>query len=97
MAHYAAAKAAAIALCMSVAQEIGKHQIRLNLVSPGFIGTEAWWGMMGEGGKAMTARVPLGRIGTGEEIAAVVTWLLSDESRYVTGTVLPVDGGMTAG
>lgn len=97
MAHYAAAKAAAIALCMSVAQEIGKHKIRLNLVSPGFIGTEAWWGMMGEGGKALTARVPLGRIGTGAEIADVVTWLLSDESRYVTGTVLPVDGGMTAG
>lgn len=97
MAHYAAAKAAAIALCMSVAQEIGKHKIRLNLISPGFIGTEAWWGMMGDGGTALAARVPLGRIGTGEEIADVVTWLLSDEARYVTGTVLPVDGGMTAG
>jgi NAD(P)-dependent dehydrogenase (short-subunit alcohol dehydrogenase family) len=97
MAHYAAAKAAAIALCLSVAQEIGRHNIRLNLVSPGFIGTEAWWNMMGEGGKALAARVPLGRIGTGAEIADTVTWLLSDESRYMTGTVLPVDGGMTAG
>jgi NAD(P)-dependent dehydrogenase (short-subunit alcohol dehydrogenase family) len=53
--------------------------------------------MMGEGGKALAARVPLGRIGTGEEIAAAVLWLLSDESRYVSGTVLPIDGGMTAG
>lgn len=97
MAHYAAAKAAAVALCLSVAQEIGRHNIRLNLVAPGFIGTDAWWNMMGQGGSALAARVPLGRIGTGDEIADVVTWLLSDESRYVTGTVLPVDGGMTAG
>jgi 3-oxoacyl-[acyl-carrier protein] reductase len=97
MAHYAAAKAAALALCMSVSQEIGRHGIRLNVISPGFIGTEAWWNMMGEGGKALAARVPLGRIGTGEEIAAAVLWLLSDESRYVSGTVLPIDGGMTAG
>ena len=94
---YAATKAGAIMLSLVAAQEAAKDKVRINVIAPGYIGTESWWRMMGEGGKALTARVPLGRIGEAAEVADVVVWLLSDAARYLVGTVVPVDGGMTAG
>jgi 3-oxoacyl-[acyl-carrier protein] reductase len=94
---YAATKAGAIMLGLVAAQEAAKQGVRVNMIAPGFIGTDSWWQLMGAGGKALASRVPLGRIGDDAEVADVVVWLLSDASRYVTGTVLPIDGGMTAG
>ncbi len=94
---YAAAKAGAIMLSLVAAHEAARDAVRINVIAPGYIGTESWWRMMGEGGQALASRVPLGRIGTAAEVADVVVWLLSDSARYLAGTVIPVDGGMTAG
>lgn len=94
---YAATKAGAIMLSLVAAQEAARDGVRINVVAPGYIGSESWWRMMGEGGRGLAARVPLGRIGETAEVADVVVWLLSDGARYVAGTVIPVDGGMTAG
>jgi NAD(P)-dependent dehydrogenase (short-subunit alcohol dehydrogenase family) len=94
---YAATKAGAIMLSLVAAQEAARDQVRINVIAPGYIGSESWWRMMGENGRSLATRVPLGRIGEPAEVADVVVWLLSDSARYLVGTVIPVDGGMTAG
>ena len=94
---YSAAKAAAITMAQVAAQEAGPQGVRVNVVAPGYIGTDAWMAKLGAQKEALGKTVPLQRIGTGEEVAATVAWLLSDDASYVTGAVIPVDGGMHAG
>lgn len=94
---YSAAKSAAIMLAQVAAQEAGPQGVRVNAIAPGYIGTDAWVAKLGDQRDALAQRVPLRRIGDGEEVARTVAWPLSDEASYVNGAVIPVDGGLLAG
>ncbi|HEX7276488.1 MAG TPA: 3-oxoacyl-[acyl-carrier-protein] reductase [Acidimicrobiales bacterium] len=96
-ANYGAAKAGLVGLTRSVARELGSRGITANLVAPGPIATAMTDALTDERRAQMTGQVPLGRFGTPEEVAAVVAFLCSDAAGYVSGAVLPVDGGMGMG
>lgn len=96
---YTSAKAGQLGLTRQMAQELGPFGIRVNAVCPGFVrsnpSTERQWEAMGpEGQENLVARIPLGRIGQARDIADMTMVFLSDLSRYVTGQVLSVDGGL---
>ena len=85
-------------LARSAALDVGHLNIRVNAVCPGPIHTGLTEGTVGtEMGDAMAARLPLGRFGEPEEVAAVIAFLTSSQSSFVTGAAVPVDGGVTAG
>jgi 3-oxoacyl-[acyl-carrier protein] reductase len=93
-ANYAASKAGLIGLTKSLAQEMGSRGITVNAVAPGYIDTDMTKGLPDEVKQKMLAMVPLGRIGSVEDIAAAVKFLASEEAGYITGQVLAVNGGM---
>lgn len=100
VAHSAAAKAGVLAFTKSVAREWGEHGIRVNAVAPGFVPTEnAKTQILSSPGAAehMLGLIPLSRFGKSAEVADAVSFLMSDRSSYVTGTVLTVDGGRSLG
>ncbi len=94
-ANYAAAKAGVIGLTRSVARELASRNVRCNAVAPGFIETDMTAKLTDAQREAIASGVALGRFGSGEDVAAAVAFLASDEGSYVTGQVLAVDGGMT--
>jgi 3-oxoacyl-(acyl-carrier-protein) reductase len=96
-ANYAASKAGLHGLARSLAKEFASRNITVNVVAPGPIATDMTAALNDDQVAAMTTAVPLGRMGQPEEIAAAVRFLVSDDAGYVTGTVLPVDGGMAMG
>ncbi|HEY8584415.1 MAG TPA: SDR family NAD(P)-dependent oxidoreductase [Capillimicrobium sp.] len=91
---YAGSKAAVIGMTRSAAKELAPKQVRVNAVAPGFIDTDMTRAMPQEIFDERVASVGLGRAGTPEEVADAIAWLASERSRYVTGQVLGVDGGM---
>ncbi len=93
-ANYAASKAGLIALCKSIAQEVGRRNIRANAIAPGFIETAMTAALPDEVRAEWAKKIPLRRAGQVEDIANVATFLASDMSAYVTGQVIQVDGGM---
>jgi 3-oxoacyl-[acyl-carrier protein] reductase len=93
-AAYAASKAGLIGLTKSVARELASRNIRCNAVTPGFIQTDMTAGLGGEVQQKLLAQVPLGRLGSAEDVAGAVLFLASDAAAYVTGETLKVNGGM---
>lgn len=93
-ANYAAAKAGLIGMSKSLAQELASRNITVNCLAPGFIATPMTDALNEDQQKAIYARIPAGRMGTPEEIAAGVLYLVSNEAAYVTGQTLHVNGGM---
>ena len=91
--HYTASKAAVIGATRGLARELGRFNIRVNAISPGFIGTDMTSILPQETRDGLN--IPLGRLGSPDEIAAVALFLLSDASSYITGQVLHVNGGLT--
>lgn len=93
-ANYAAAKAGVIGFTKSLAQEIASRGITVNAIAPGFIQTDMTNALTEEQKTKMTSTIPAGRLGQPDDIAAGVVFLASDESAYVTGTTMHVNGGM---
>lgn len=96
-AHYCASKGAVKLLMQTAARELAEHHIRVVNVAPGAIVTPINQFVLDdpEAKRAVESEIPLGRMGSPEEIAAAVAWLASDEAGYVTGTTIIVDGGMS--
>lgn len=91
---YSASKAGLLGLTKSMAKEMASRNIRVNAVAPGFIETDMTEGLPAAAKEEMLKSIPLGRMGSGKEIAEAVLWLASPASSYVTGQVLAVNGGM---
>ena len=93
-ANYAASKAGLIGFSKSLALEVASRGITVNVVAPGLIETDMTRALPEETRKAWAEKVPLGRMGTPEDVANVVCFLASDEASYITGQVVAVNGGM---
>jgi 3-oxoacyl-[acyl-carrier protein] reductase len=96
-ANYAASKAGLIGLTMAIAREVGSRNITCNAVAPGFIETAMTSGLADDFKQNAVKMIPLGRVGTPEDVANAVAFLASEEASYITGHVLNVNGGMLMG
>jgi len=95
--NYAASKAGLVGLARSLARELGSRAITFNVVAPGFVETDMTAELGEDLQKTYKGQIPLGRFATADEVAGVVRFLASDEAAYVTGAVVPVDGGLGMG
>ena len=95
--NYAASKAGLVGMARSLARELGSRSITTNVVAPGFVETEMTAVLPEEKKAEYKAAIPLGRYASVDEVASAVTWLASDGAAYVTGAVIPVDGGLGMG
>ncbi len=96
-ANYAASKAGLVGMARSLAREVASRSITINVIAPGLVETDMLAALGDEQAAAFVGQVPLGRVAQPEEIAGVVGFLASDEAGYITGAVLPVDGGLGMG
>jgi 3-oxoacyl-[acyl-carrier protein] reductase len=92
--NYSASKAGIIGFSKALAKEVGRHGIRVNSVAPGFIETDMTAGLDPKVSRAMSARIPMGRFGSVDDVAELVSFLVSERAGYITGQVLGVDGGL---
>ena len=95
--NYAASKAGLVGMARSLARELGSRNITANVVAPGFIDTDMTAELPEERRAEVLKQIPLGRFATPDEVARVVTWLAGDDAAYITGAVIPVDGGLGMG
>ena len=95
--NYAATKAGVISFTKTWSRELGKYNIRVNAVAPGFIATEMVKAMPPKVLESMASRTPLGKMGEPDDIANAYVWLASDAAKFVSGAVLSVDGGLVLG
>ncbi|MEA3184042.1 MAG: hypothetical protein QOJ74_519, partial [Ilumatobacteraceae bacterium] len=96
-ANYAASKAGLVGLARSLARELGSRSITVNVVAPGPVSTDMTAALGDKRLAELTAAVPLGRMACTDEIAGVVAFLASADAAYITGAVIPVDGGLGMG
>lgn len=95
--NYAASKAGVVGMARSITRELGSRSITANVVAPGFIETDMTADLSEDVHKSAKEFIPLKRLGKPEDVAAVVSFLASEDSAYVSGAVIPVDGGMGMG
>lgn len=95
--NYAASKSGLVGLARSLTRELGSRNITANVVAPGFIETEMTAVLPAEQQEEYRASIPVGRFATPEEVARVIVWLASDDAAYISGAVIPVDGGLGMG
>ena len=95
--NYSASKSALVGMARSISRELGGRGITANVVAPGFIDTDMTSELSAEQQKDYLSRIPAGRFASPEEVAKVVSWLASDDAAYITGAVIPVDGGLGMG
>jgi 3-oxoacyl-[acyl-carrier protein] reductase len=96
-ANYAASKAGLVGLARSLARELGSRGITSNVVAPGFVDSDMTTGLPEARKAAIMAAVPLGRYGSADEVAATVAFLAGQDAAYITGAIIPVDGGLGMG
>ena len=94
--NYCAAKAGLIGLTRAMALEVANKKVTVNAVAPGLIGTELTRSLSNERFEAIERALPTGSAGTPDDVASLISYLVSDEAHYITGNVFVVDGGMTA-
>jgi NAD(P)-dependent dehydrogenase (short-subunit alcohol dehydrogenase family) len=95
--NYAASKAGLVGIARSITRELGSRNITANVVAPGFIETDMTAALPQERRAEYVKAIPAGRMAAPDEVAAVVTWLAGDAAGYITGAVIPVDGGLGMG
>ena len=95
--NYSAAKSALVGMARSITRELGGRGITANVVAPGFIDTDMTAALPEEQQDDYKRRIPAGRFAQPSEVAKVVTWLASEEAAYISGAVIPVDGGLGMG
>jgi 3-oxoacyl-[acyl-carrier protein] reductase len=95
--NYAASKAGMVGMARSLVREVGARDITVNVVAPGFVETDMTSGLPDDRKDVIKAQIPLGRMASPAEVADVVGWLASEAAAYVTGAVIPVDGGLGMG
>ena len=95
--NYAASKAGLIGMARSLARELGSRGITANVVAPGFVESDMTAGLSDDRRAEILSGIPLGRYALADEVAAAVRWLASDDAAYITGAVIPVDGGLGMG
>jgi 3-oxoacyl-[acyl-carrier protein] reductase len=95
--NYAASKAGLVGFARSTARELGSRGITANVVAPGFVETDMTDALPDERRQQILSQVPLGRFASPQEVAGVVTFLAGDDAAYITGAVIPVDGGLGMG
>jgi 3-oxoacyl-[acyl-carrier protein] reductase len=96
-ANYAASKAGLVGLARSLARELGPRSITVNVVAPGFVDTDMTAALPDDRKTAILAAVPLGRLATADEVAGAVSFLAGPDAAYISGAVIPVDGGLGMG
>jgi len=95
--NYSATKSALVGMARSLTRELGGKNITANVVAPGFIDTDMTAALSEELQQGYKSKIPAGRFASPEEVAKVVRWLASDEASYISGAVIPVDGGLGMG
>ena len=95
--NYSATKSALVGMARSITREIGSRNITANVVAPGFIDTDMTAALAEEQQAEYKKRIPAGRFASPEEVARVVAWLTGDDASYISGAVIPVDGGLGMG
>jgi 3-oxoacyl-[acyl-carrier protein] reductase len=95
--NYAASKSALVGFARSLTRELGARGITANVVAPGFIETDMTAALPAETQTEYKKNIPAGRFATADEVAGVVTWIASDDAAYISGAVIPVDGGLGMG
>jgi 3-oxoacyl-[acyl-carrier protein] reductase len=96
-ANYAASKAGLVGMARSLARELGSRNITANVVAPGFVDSDMTAVLSEDRKKAILGAVPLGRFAAADEVAGVIQFLAGQDAAYITGAVIPVDGGLGMG